>query len=78
MKKGLQEMGKIKLKSNENLFSFEFAVLDYKQSDDHQYAYMLEGFDKDWVNAGNSRYASYTNIPGGDLFFQSKSAEYLW
>jgi ligand-binding sensor domain-containing protein len=70
---GLTRDGKIKLKSTENLFSFEFAVLDYKQSDDHQYAYMLEGFDKDWVNAGNRRYASYTNIPGGTYFFKVKS-----
>ncbi|NCI48983.1 hypothetical protein GWC95_03555 [Sediminibacterium roseum] len=70
---GLAADGKIKLKSTENLFTFEFAVLDYKQSDEHQYAYMLEGFDKDWVNAGSRRYASYTNIPGGTYVFKVKA-----
>jgi predicted phage tail protein len=48
-------------------------VLDYKQSDDHQYAYMLENFDKEWINAGNRRYASYTNIPGGNYVFKVKA-----
>jgi ligand-binding sensor domain-containing protein len=69
----LQKYGKIKLGSTENLFSFEFGVLDYSQSDDHQYAYMLENFDKTWINAGNRRYASYTNIPGGNYVFKVKA-----
>lgn len=71
--KMLAKEGKVKLASTENLFTFEFAVLDYKQSDDHRYAYMLEGFDKDWVNAGGRRYASYTNIPGGNYTFKVKA-----
>lgn len=69
----LKEEGKVKLRSTENLFTFEFAVLDYKQSNDHRYAYMLDGFDKDWVNAGSRRYASYTNIPGGNYVFKVKA-----
>lgn len=69
----LQAEGKIKLGAGENMFSFEFAVLDFRQSDDHRYAYMLEGFDKQWINAGSRRYASYTNIPGGNYVFKVKA-----
>lgn len=36
---------------------------------------MLEGFDKGWVNAGSRRYASYTNIPGGNYVFKVKSLD---
>ncbi len=69
----LKKEGRIELGPYENLFTFEFAVLDFKQSDDQQYAYMLEGFDKEWVIAGNRRYASYTNIPGGNYVFKVKT-----
>jgi PAS domain S-box-containing protein len=31
---------------------------------------MLEGFDKDWVNAGSRRVAYYTNIPAGEYKFR--------
>jgi ligand-binding sensor domain-containing protein len=70
---GLEKNGRIELGPYENMFSFEFAVLDFTQSDDRRYAYMLEGFDKDWINTGNRRYASYTNIPGGKYTFRVKA-----
>jgi ligand-binding sensor domain-containing protein len=69
----LENKGRIELGPYENMFSFEFAVLDFTQSDDRRYAYMLEGFDKDWINNGNRRYASYTNIPGGKYRFRVKA-----
>ena len=34
---------------------------------------MLEGFDKDWVNAGRRRYVGYANLPGGDYNFKIKA-----
>lgn len=71
----LKEKGEIRLGATENLFTFEFTVLDFSQSDSRQYAYMLEGFDKNWINAGNRRYASYTNIPGGNYVFRVKSLD---
>jgi ligand-binding sensor domain-containing protein len=71
----LARKGRIALGAFENMFSFEFGVLDFTQSDDRRYAYMLEGFDKDWINAGNRRYASYTNIPGGKFVFRVKALD---
>src|SRR5262249_32019236 len=40
----------------------------------NQYAYMLEGFDKDWIPAGNRRFAAYTNVPGGQYVFRVKAS----
>lgn len=71
----LKEKGGIRLGATENMFTFEFTVLDFSQSDNRQYAYMLEGFDKGWINAGSRRYASYTNIPGGNYVFKVKSLD---
>ncbi|WP_276480341.1 sensor histidine kinase [Paraflavitalea pollutisoli] len=56
-----------------NVISFEYAALDYNRPDKQEYAYMLEGFDKDWVMAGQRRYAGYANIPGGDYVFKVKA-----
>jgi len=47
-----------------NFFEFEFAALSYTQPEKNQYAYMLEGFDKDWNYVGTRRFGRYTNLPG--------------
>lgn len=50
-------------------FSFEFAALDYTFPPKNRFAYMLEGFDKDWIySAGNV--AHYTNIDPGEYIFK--------
>lgn len=46
--------------------SFEFATLDYLDPAANRYAYRLDGFDQDWIDLGNDRRATYTNLPGGD------------
>ncbi|MBI5474062.1 MAG: hypothetical protein HY961_17130 [Ignavibacteriae bacterium] len=57
----------IRLSYSQNFFSFEFVALSYTSPEKNQYAYLLEGFDKDWhrVSASN-RYASYTNLDPGE------------
>lgn len=54
----------------ENFFSFEFASLDYSTPDKNLYAYKLEGFDEDWIQAGTRRFAGYTNLDGGTYVFR--------
>jgi nitrate/nitrite-specific signal transduction histidine kinase len=70
----LSEDEHIQLSYKDNFISFEFAALDYHAPDNNQYAYMLEGFDQDWVNAGARRYASYTNLNGGNYVFRVKGS----
>lgn len=69
-RKDLQPGEKITLLHTDNFISFEFAALDYSAPEKNQYAYQLVGFDKDWVNAGNRRYTSYTNLRGGTYTFR--------
>jgi diguanylate cyclase (GGDEF)-like protein/PAS domain S-box-containing protein len=38
------------------------------------YQYRLEGFDRDWVDAGTRRQASYTNLKPGSYRFQVRAA----
>jgi PAS domain S-box-containing protein len=64
----------IQLSYRDSFISFEFAALDFNAPGKNQYAYRLEGFDRDWVQAGNQRYATYTNLPGGEYVFRVKAA----
>ena len=73
-RKDLRPGEKITLNYQENFISFEFAALDYSAPDKNQYEYMLEGFDKDWIKAGDRRYASYTNLRGGHYVFHVKGS----
>ena len=69
----ISQMKKIEISVKENFFSFEFAALDYRNPGRIQYAYKLEGFDKDWVYSKNRRYASYTNLNAGQYSFRVKA-----
>ena len=64
----------IQLSYQQDFISFEFAALDFQAPHKNQYAYMLEGFDKDWVVAGNRRFATYTNLPGGQYVFRVRAS----
>jgi signal transduction histidine kinase/ligand-binding sensor domain-containing protein len=64
----------LKLKYNENRISFEFVALHYANSELNQYAYRLDGFDKEWIQAGTQRMATYTNLSNGTYNFHVKAA----
>lgn len=70
----------IVLSYEQNFIAFEFAALDFHAPQKNRYAYRLEGFDTDWVDAGDRRYASYTNLPGGDYTFRVRGSnnDGLW
>jgi len=56
--------------------AFNFAALDYPLSHQQHYYYRLEGYDKDWVQAGERSYAQYTNLPPGPYLFKVKAWRY--
>ncbi len=71
----------ITLRHSENIFSIEFATLDFFNPSKVKYQYMLEGFDKGWVNADSrTRKASYTNLDEGDYIFKVRgsNSEGVW
>ncbi len=64
----------VRLPYDSNFVSFEFAALDYTNPRKHNYAYKLDGLDKDWVYCGTRRLASYTNLRGGDYVFRVRGS----
>jgi len=64
----------IRLDYDENFFSFEWAALDYTNPSSNQFAYRLEGFDKDWVYTGTRRFVDFTNLNPGNYKLWVKAA----
>jgi ligand-binding sensor domain-containing protein len=65
---------KIVLKPKQNVFSFEFVALNYRQSEKNQYMYKMEGFNDDWIKLGSQREASFTNLNPGRYTFRVKAS----
>lgn len=65
---------KIELPYEYNNFSIEFAALTYKNPELNQYAYRLEGFEKEWqYTDADRRFAYYNNLESGTYKFQLKA-----
>ncbi len=64
----------IKLDYRNSFVSFDFAALDYASPDKNQYRYQLDGFDKDWINPGQHRQITYSNLPPGSYAFQVRGS----
>jgi signal transduction histidine kinase/ligand-binding sensor domain-containing protein len=70
----ISETEQITLSHRQTVFSFEFTALNYISSEKNQYAYMMEGFDADWIFAGTNHRASYTNLDPGEYTFRVKAS----
>ena len=64
----------IELSHDEDSFGFEFASLNYTNPAKNEYAFKLEGFDKNWIQCGTRRYASYTHLDPGTYVFTVKGS----
>jgi len=71
--KGANELKEVILQHDENYFSFEFSSLSFRYPEKNQYAYKLDGVDKDWIYSGSRRYTGYTNISPGTYTFRVKA-----
>jgi PAS domain S-box-containing protein len=74
LKKHISQTDRLKLNYKQSVFTFEFVALNFISPEKNQYAYKMEGFDDEWILAGNNRQASYTNLPAGDYIFKVKAS----
>jgi ligand-binding sensor domain-containing protein/nitrogen-specific signal transduction histidine kinase len=58
----------------ENRISFHYVGLYYQDAANTQYAYKLDGYDKDWIPAGTQRTVTYTNLAPRTYTFYVKAA----
>lgn len=64
----------VALAYDQNYLTFQFAALEFSAPEKIQYAYKLENFDDDWIDAGNKREAVYTNLDPGRYVFKVRAA----
>ncbi len=58
-----------------NSFHFEFATTMYKEQNDIQYSFQLEGFDKEWSKWSPKNEKDYTNLSYGKYTFRVKARD---
>jgi signal transduction histidine kinase/ligand-binding sensor domain-containing protein/DNA-binding response OmpR family regulator len=72
--KAISATQEMTLNHSENVFTIEFAALNFVNPNKITHQYMLEGFDKGWLTADNAtRKATYTNLDGGDYTFKVRA-----
>jgi diguanylate cyclase (GGDEF)-like protein len=69
-----ETLSRLDLGYRDAVVTFQFAALDFTGPSENRYAYRLDGFDNDWVQAGNARQATYTHLDGGDYVFRVRAA----
>jgi len=58
---------------DQNVFTLDFALLNFIKNGKNKYLYKLDKFDKDW-NETSASFATYTNLPPGSYTFLVKGA----
>ncbi len=69
LSKTINETKVITLDYTKSMFVINFAALNYRDNGKNQYKYKLDGFDNEWIVAGNQRSAKYTNLDSGRYTF---------
>ncbi len=72
LQKSISEIHHLVLNYKQNVFTLEFASLNYVNSEKNLYSYKLEGFNKDWIGPSKDRFAPFTNLNPGDYILKVK------
>jgi signal transduction histidine kinase len=71
----IDEAKEITLNWRQSVFSFSFNAINYTYPGKNQYAYIMEGFEKEWNYTNASRrYVTYTNLDPGEYTFKVKAS----
>jgi len=81
LKNAIIDTKEIVLNYTENVFSIEFAALDYTSPKSIKYSYLLEGANDNWIETdAENRVLNYTNLAPGKYILKVKStnADGVW
>ena len=76
----LNNLDRIVLPATQKYFSLSFALSNYVHPEKNQFAYKLEGFDKNWTLIGNQHKINLNSLPSGkyNLLVKGKDANGIW
>jgi len=72
--KGVSGRDEIVLSYKDEILTFEFAALNYRNTFKNQYAFKLEGFNDNWIQLGAERRATFTNLSPGEYTLRVKGS----
>lgn len=70
----LDNLKEVRLGYRDSVVTLRFTALDFTGPGENRYQYRLEGFDRQWIDAGNRGQATYTNLSGGRYLFRVRAA----
>ena len=62
----------IELTYKQNIFSFDFAAINFNAKKKNKYAYKLEGLNTDWIYINTKNHVSFNGVPPGNYTFRVK------
>lgn len=76
----IEKSKSITLTYEQDIVTMEFSSLDLTASAQNKYRYQLVGVDKDWVESGTRRTATYLHLPSGKYIFkvQGSNSQGIW
>lgn len=80
LKKTVEQSDKIELTYLQDILTLEFASLDFTSPAQNKYRYQLIGIDKEWIESGSRRSATYLHLPAGNYIFrlQGSNSQGVW
>jgi signal transduction histidine kinase/DNA-binding response OmpR family regulator/ligand-binding sensor domain-containing protein len=80
LKNSIEQTPSITLNHLQDILTLEFSSLDFTAPNQNKYRYQLAGIDKDWVESGTRRTATYLHLPAGKYVFkvQGTNSQGTW
>lgn len=77
---GITVRKQVTLSHKNNIFTIEFAALDYRAPENCRYAYRMLGFSDNWVQLGPQRRVTFTNLNPGTYTFEVRgtNSDGIW
>ncbi len=73
----IEQSKEITLTHLQDILTLEFSSLDLTASAQNKYRYQLVGVDKEWVESGTRRTATYLHLPAGKYIFKVQGSNSL-
>jgi diguanylate cyclase (GGDEF)-like protein len=70
----VESQSRLDLAYTDYLLALDFIALDYAAPEKNRYQYSLQSFDADWIDVGQLKRATYTNLPAGRYLFKVRAA----
>ncbi len=80
LRETIEQATSITLHYQQDVLTLEFSSLDFTAPQQNKYRYKLTGIDKDWVESGTRRTATYLHLPSGTYTFkvQGSNSQGIW